>query len=147
MVLTSATRVLTTFGPDNGHVIEPETGLIIASESIVAHDMLSLSWLLEHHRLTPSKKRDGFMADPHGNRLFIGLMNRIVIRWLGGDFGQLIGDDGPPSIAHESIWDDRMLGRAFEVMGGIPSLEIEDALGTMPAAVVSQLTEATLRPD
>jgi uncharacterized protein (DUF362 family) len=55
LVLTSATKVVSTFGPDNGHVQVPDTGLIIASPSIVAHDMLSLSWLLENYRLTPSR--------------------------------------------------------------------------------------------
>jgi hypothetical protein len=146
LVLTSATKVLTTFGPDNGHVVEPETGLIIASQSIVAHDMLSLAWLLENYRLTPSKHRDGFMDDPHGSPVFIRLMNKIVIRWLGGSFGQAFSDEGPPSVAHQSIWDDRVLQRAFEATDGVPSLELEDALGALPSPVLSQLEEATRRP-
>ena len=57
LVLTSATRTLATFGPDKGYVTEPETGLIIASESVVAHDMLSLAWLLENRRMVPDNEK------------------------------------------------------------------------------------------
>ena len=47
-MLTSATKLLTTFGPDDGHVSEPETGLVLASTDVVAHDMVSLAWLIEN---------------------------------------------------------------------------------------------------
>ena len=46
MVLTVATKVQTTFGPDRGFVAEPEPGLVFASESLLAHDMVALAWLL-----------------------------------------------------------------------------------------------------
>ncbi len=57
LVLTTATKMLTTKGPDEGYVHEPDTGLIIASESVVAHDMVSLAWLLEGCKATPKKQR------------------------------------------------------------------------------------------
>ncbi|MBW1801702.1 MAG: DUF362 domain-containing protein, partial [Deltaproteobacteria bacterium] len=50
LVLTTGTKILTTFGPDKGFVSEPETGLVLASESIVAHDMVSLAWLLQNRK-------------------------------------------------------------------------------------------------
>ncbi len=46
MVVSVADKVLTTFGPDKGYVVEPYTGLVISSQSIVAHDMVSLAWLM-----------------------------------------------------------------------------------------------------
>src|SRR5262245_15333350 len=65
LVLTSATRVLTTFGPDDGFKHEPDTGLVFASPSAVAHDMLSLAWLLEGRAATPEGQRTGPIDDPN----------------------------------------------------------------------------------
>jgi hypothetical protein len=147
LVLSSATKVVSTFGPDNGYVSEPETGLIIASSSVVAHDMLSLAWLLENLRLAPDAKKSGFMDDPHLSPRVIALMNRVVVSWLDGGFAKVIGGDSPPSIRHRDIWDDRMLRRAFEVFGGVPSLEIADALGDLPAPLMSMMERSTRRPN
>lgn len=147
LVLTSATKVVSTFGPDNGYVSEPDTGLIIASPSIVAHDMLSLSWLLENLRLTPDSKKHGLMDDPHLSPRVVGLMNRVVVSFLDGGFSKVISGDSPPSIRHESIWDDRMLRRAFEVFGGVPSLEIADAIGDLPAPLMNLMQSSTRRPN
>lgn len=146
LVLTSATKVVSTFGPDNGYVREPDVGLIIASPSVVAHDMLSLTWLLENLRLTPDSKKNGFMDDPHLSPFVVGMANRVVVSFLDGGFGQVVGGDSPPSIRHESIWDDRMLRRAFEVFGGVPSLELSDALGNLPASVMQLMEQSTQRP-
>jgi hypothetical protein len=46
LVLTVGTKILTTFGPDKGFVVEPERGLVIASEDIVAHEMVEASPIL-----------------------------------------------------------------------------------------------------
>lgn len=146
LVISSATKVVSTFGPDNGYVREPDTGLIIASPSVVAHDMLSLSWLLENLRLTPEAKKGGFMDDPHLSPRVISVMNRVVVNWLDGGIGKVFSGDSPPSIRHESIWDDRVLHRAFEVFDGVPTLEIADVLGDLPAPLMQMMKESTARP-
>ena len=46
LTISSGTKVLATFGPDHGHVTRPETGLIIASEDLLAHEALAYAWLL-----------------------------------------------------------------------------------------------------
>jgi uncharacterized protein (DUF362 family) len=147
LVLTSATKVVSTFGPDNGTVCEPETGLIIASPSIVAHDMLSLAWLLENLRLTPDAKKNGLMDDPHLSPRVIGLINRVVVGFLGGGISKMIGGDSPPSIRHQSIWDDRMLRRGFEIFGGVPNLEIADAIGDLPSPIMELMARSTRTPN
>ena len=146
LVLTTATKVVSTYGPDEGHVREPDTGLIIASPSVVAHDMLSMSWLLENMRLTPAEAKDGFMDDPHRVPFVVGMVNRVIINYLDGGIGKVLGDDAPPSIAHQSIWDDRVLRRAFEVFGGVPSIEIADALGDLPAPMMEMFKQSSTRP-
>lgn len=146
LVITSATRVVSTFGPDNGHIQDPDTGLVIASSSIVAHDMLSMSWLLENHRLTPDDLKSGVMDDPYVNHWVGNLINRIVVGWLDGGIKKMLTDSAPPSIRHKSIWDDRILNRAFEVFGGVPTLELADAAGNMPAPIMQMLKQSTTRP-
>src|SRR6185436_1599499 len=84
LVLTCATKVLTTFGPDDGWMHEPETGLVMASPSVVAHDTVSLAWLLEGRRATPPGKREGLLDDPNGSTTFVNMANRVVTAWLGG---------------------------------------------------------------
>lgn len=146
LVLSTATRVVSTFGPDNGYVCEPDTGLIIASPSVVGHDMLSMSWLLENMRLTPSNEKDGFMDDPHLQPFVVGMMNRIVVGWLDGGIGKMWSGDSPPSVEHQSIWDDRVLRRAFDVFGGVPTLELADATGNIPESILQTLERSTIRP-
>lgn len=46
LLVSSGSKVLATFGPDNGHVTEPDMGLLIASEDILAHEALAYAWLL-----------------------------------------------------------------------------------------------------
>ncbi|MBA3030707.1 MAG: DUF362 domain-containing protein [Desulfobacteraceae bacterium] len=61
LVISAANKILTTFGPDDGYVHEPEIGLIIASPSVVAHDMVSLAWLLENRLYMPAAEKDRFV--------------------------------------------------------------------------------------
>ena len=81
LVISAADKILTTFGPDNGYVHQPEIGLIIASESVVAHDMVSLAWLLENRRHIPSDKKGGFVDN---SPLVAWLANYWVVHKLGG---------------------------------------------------------------
>jgi uncharacterized protein (DUF362 family) len=125
LVLTLADKILTTFGPDKGLVSIPQTGLVIASDSVVAHDMVSLAWLLEHHRAL-SEGQKGLTDDPYSSQLVVNLANHWVAGKLGGW--------GPAFTAQKlvrndiaSIWDDRVLNQAYRVMGGLPRLELEPA--------------------
>lgn len=46
LVVSSGRKVLSTFGPDNGHVTAPGQGLIISSGDLFSHEALSYAWLL-----------------------------------------------------------------------------------------------------
>jgi len=107
--------------------------------------MLSFAWLLENRRLTPEKEKDGLFDDPHRSQFLVRWTNRMVVAMLGGA-GQFFSGDAPPSVSHKSIWDDRVLRRAFEIAGGVPELEIGDASGALPAPLMKQLHEAVARP-
>lgn len=145
LVLTTATKVLTTFGPDRGYVMEPDLGLIIASESILAHDMVSLAWLLENRRLTPGSRKIK-VRDPYKSQFVVSFGNKQVVKMLGG------GQESKKTeklIRHDlrTIWDDRVLRRGFQVFGGLPPLKLVNANEQVPKEMVKTLTEMTRPPD
>ena len=140
LVLSAADKVLTTFGPDKGCLTEPETGLIIASESVVAHDMVSLAWLLENLRCTPLSKKSGF-RDPYTSQLCVSIGNR----WIAGKLGGLVPFFTSEKLHRnniDTIWDDRVLNHAYQIFGGIPLVSLEAADNSIPEALMLQLSEA-----
>lgn len=142
LTLTSATKVLSAFGPDTGTISEPDDGLVIASTDLVAHDMVSLAWLLENRSQLAPGVRDGVTTDPNTSGLAVNLMNRVVTNWLGG-FGEALRADSLERYDLERITDDRVLRRAFRSFGGIPTLELVDADGALPEALGTMLRERT----
>jgi uncharacterized protein (DUF362 family) len=145
LVLTSATRVLSTFGPDDGFVSAPEEGLVFASTDPLAHDMLSLAWLVENRRALPASRRSGPIDDPNTSSLAVNFGNRIVTHWLGG-IGEALRTQHLARFALDTLWDDRVLRRAFGLAGGVPRVEVADADGSLPAALRRKLEAALARP-
>ena len=145
LVLTSATKVMTTFGPDTGYVVAPETGLIIASSSVVAHDMVSLAWLHENRRVTPEHRRDKLANDPHRSSMARGVANRFVTKILGGGVGDVLRTQTPPAGTTGSIWQDRFLKGAFDAFGGAPNVVLDNENGSVPPDVMASL-DAGLQP-
>jgi len=140
LVLTSGTRVLTTFGPDDGYKLEPDTGIVFASSSAVAHDMLSLAWLLEGRRLTPEGTRTGPLDDPNGWSTFVQVANRVVVAWLGG-LGEAMKMQRLERYDMDTIWDDRVLRRAFHGTGGVPRVDLQAVNDGIPPALRERLTK------
>jgi hypothetical protein len=140
LVLTSGTRVLTTFGPDDGYKLEPDTGVVFASSSAVAHDMLSLAWLLEGRRLTPEGTRSGPLDDPNGWNAFVQVANRVVVAWLGG-IGEAMKMQHLERYDMDTIWDDRVLRRAFHGTGGVPRVDLQAVNDGVPASLREKLAK------
>jgi uncharacterized protein (DUF362 family) len=138
LILTTATKMFVTFGPDNGKVYEPETGLVIASTDITAHDMVSLAWL----EIGRDKDPAGWpvlITDPHENADWtVDMMNRAVVYMLGGireaRTAQTLSRHLPGS-----IWNDPTLNAAFKIFGSIPSVLIKNPSGSVPAELKDQL--------
>jgi uncharacterized protein (DUF362 family) len=125
LVLSAADKILTTFGPDKGHLFQPETGLVIASESMVAHDMVSLAWLLQNRRNIHPSEKDGF-KDPHNSQLIVSIANHLVVSKLGG-WRLAFASKKLTRNNISSIWDDRVLNRAYQVFGGMPKVILQAA--------------------
>ena len=140
LVISAADKILTTFGPDTGYVYQPETGLIIASESVVAHDMVSLAWLLENRRQIPADKQDGLVDT---SPLVARLANYFVVGKLGGWKPAIVSDTLIKNDL-QTIWDDRVLNHAYQIFGGVPKLTIAAANTALPADLKKLLSEMTM---
>lgn len=141
LTLTVADKVLTTFGPDKGHVYTPETGLVLASESVIAHDMVSLAWLLEARGSVPADLKTG-MEDPYTSQFMVNMANKYVVGLLGG-FGPALNAERLTRNDLETIWEDRVLQRAFQLSGGIPELDFVAANSGISAALQKRLRGMT----
>jgi len=126
LVLSAADKILTTFGPDKGYVFQPETGLVIGSESVVAHDMVSLAWLLQNRRDVPGTEKSWF-NDPYESQLIVNSANKyFVVRKLGG-WGPSFDSEKLTRNDINTVWDDRVLNRAYQVFGGMPRVILQTA--------------------
>ena len=46
----------------------------------------------------------------------------------------------------QTLWDDRVLGHAFALEGGVPRVELVDADGSVPSRVLAPLGSALQLP-
>jgi uncharacterized protein (DUF362 family) len=143
LTLTLADKVLTTLGPDFGYVASPETGIAFASTSVVAHDMVSLAWLLENLKNNTPAVRRAWPSDPYQFPLISRIANRVVVWWLDRPLAAFSAE----RFEHQpikTIWDDRALNRAFHLLGGVPRLCFEPI--NQEAAEPSRLLADATRP-
>jgi uncharacterized protein (DUF362 family) len=143
LVLSAADQVVVTFGPDDGRVCQPENGLVIASQSVVAHDMVSLAWLIECRRSMPLLGRYSFIDR---SRLLARIGNRMVVGWLS-DWGTALASEPVTKNGLTSIWDDRTLNHAYQVLGGRPQIALEVANGLVPVELQDRLSEMSTKSD
>jgi len=142
LVVTAADKILTTYGPDKGYILQPVNGLVIASESVVAHDMVSLAWLIESRLAIPETEKNGFMDT---SKLFASIANRVLVGWLGG-WGEALTSENLCKSALNAIWDDPVLNHAYEVLGSIPEVVLESSNDSVPADLKNRLAEMTTFP-
>ncbi len=142
LVISAADKILTTFGPDKGYVYEPDKGLIIASASVVAHDMVSLAWLLENRRSIPESQKDDFLDTSTVAPRFA---NHFVTSWLGG-WGPAIASETLTKNELKTIWDDRVITRACEVFGGVPGISLEPVNSALPELLKQRLGGMIILP-
>jgi len=145
LVLTSGTQVLASFGPDDGYVHTPEHGLVFASPSVVAHDMTSLAWLIGARAAMPADRRSGPIDDPNESTAFVNVANRAVTAMLGG-MGQAMRAEHLTRYDLDTVWDDRVLRRAFIQTGGVPAITFADADGSVPPDLRGRLAVAVTPP-
>ncbi|MBW1816104.1 MAG: DUF362 domain-containing protein [Deltaproteobacteria bacterium] len=141
LVISAADKTLTTFGPDKGYVSQPETGLIMASSSVVAHDMVSLAWLLDNWENTPETEK-GVFSDPYTSQFAVTLANHMVVKWLGG-WKQAFSSQKLIRKDINTLMDDRALTHAYRVFGGRPKVILNAANDGIPDELKNRLGDMT----
>ncbi|MBF0476670.1 MAG: DUF362 domain-containing protein, partial [Deltaproteobacteria bacterium] len=142
LVLSMADKILTTFGPDYGYVYQPDKGVVIASDSVVAHDMVSLAWLLANRRRIPPTEKDKFI---NNSPVVAGVCNYWITYKLGG-WRPVLASEILTRPDTNTIWDDRTLNRAYQIFGGLPQVTIDAANDTLPEELRKQLSDMTTYP-
>ncbi|MFC1579422.1 DUF362 domain-containing protein [Thermodesulfobacteriota bacterium] len=135
LVISTGDKLLATFGPDKGYIHTPSASLVIASESIVAHDMVSLAWLLYNRKLLPAGEQDTFKDT---SKTIAKLINTLVVKWLG-TWGKVLTSETLLKNDLKSIWDDRVLNHAYKIFGGIPDIHLENVQNTVPEKIMKNL--------
>ena len=142
LVLTAADKILAGFGPDEGWVCQPRIGMVIASESVVAHDMVSLGWLILGREAIPL----GIRQTLRTSRALTGFANRVVVGLLSDWKTALASETLSPNPV-ESIGDDRVLNHAYQVLGGRPEIDLRAANDLVPDDLRERLGEMITPPD
>ena len=138
LVLSVATKVQTTFGPDKGFVSEPDPGLVFASESLLAHDMVSLGWLLWNRDHATPKGQLSWFRDPYVT--YPGIMNRMFVASIWG-MEALLRSETYGTTPILSVQTDPVIARAASMWGGLPRLEWVEVDGRVPEKITTYLRE------
>jgi len=145
LVVTAADKILATLGPDLGHVFAPQQGLVIASRSMIAHDLVSLAWLLKHWRQAPWLHKQA-LTDPSSSKFVTNMANRLLVATLGGwkrGFSAETMENSPLP----NIWRDRTLIRACELMGGLPTVQLQPTQPSISPQLLAEFASmVTLSP-
>jgi uncharacterized protein (DUF362 family) len=138
LVLTVATKVQTTFGPDRGFAAEPDPGLVFASASLIAHDMTALGWLLWNREYETPAAQLSRLQDPY--QTYPGAMNRAFVGYVWG-VGALLKSEAYPTRPILSVATDPVLSWAAHLWGGLPQLEFEEVKRALPPSLKKYLLE------
>ncbi|WP_088889657.1 DUF362 domain-containing protein [Leptolyngbya ohadii] len=144
LVATAADKILATLGPDLGHVFAPQQGLVIASRSMIAHDLVSLSWLMMHWHKAPWLNKQA-LTDPSSSQFVSNMANRVVAGILGGWKYSFSAE----TIKHSplpDIWQDRTLIRAYELMGGVPDIRLLPTQDGIPPQLLDEFASMVALP-
>jgi uncharacterized protein (DUF362 family) len=138
LVLTVATKVQATFGPDRGFTAEPDPGLVFASESLLAHDMTALGWLLWNREFETPADQLSRLQDPY--QTYPGAMNRAFVGYIWG-VGELLKSETYPTMPILSVATDPVLSWAANLWGGLPQLELDEVRRMLPPSLKKYLFE------
>lgn len=141
ITLSVATKVLSTKGPDEGYVAEPETGLVFASESILAHDMTGLGWLMWNREFETPKGELTWYNDPY--TWIPSTLNRGFVGYIWG-VRNWYNSEPHDAVPITSVGTDPVINRAANLWGGLPNLEFEDVTGELPDKIKDYLSQKAI---
>ena len=140
LTLSVSTKVQTSFGPDKGFAAEPDPGLVFGSESLLAHDMTALGWLLWNREHATPPNQLSWYRDPYIT--YPGAMNRIFVGTIWG-LQAFFNCESYSTVPILSVGTDPVLVRAASIWNGFPRVHLETAAGALPEPIVRYVIEKT----
>lgn len=117
IVMSSGRQVLSTFGPDKGHVTEPDMGLILSSGDLFAHEALAYAWLL-YNREFETGVFDGLLTRRLTKRR--SFINKGFV-WYIWDETDYLDTPQMPLFIPGNIYAHPSMMNVIKRMGGRPS--------------------------
>ncbi len=116
LVVSSGTKVLATFGPDNGHVTHPDVGLVMASDNLFAHEVMAYAWLLHNREF----ETDFWDLGVTGKLTRIrSVINKGFVWYIWKD-GSFVRTPGIPLFIPGSIFAHPSIMNCLKRQGGLP---------------------------
>ena len=136
LVVSDATAVQTTLGPDQGYVARPAAGLVFASRDLVAHDVVGHRWLAW------TRREATWAASPHwlldGLYRRASFLNRIFVHTVwGGEEASRTQALAAPAVRRPL--DDAALVHACRLRGGVPEALGVEWVGRTPGPAGARL--------
>lgn len=116
LIVSSGRKVLATFGPDNGHVAVPDTGLVISSSDIFAHELISYAWLLYNREFETNFWDVGITGRFTKIR---SLINKGFVSYIWKE-GSFIGTPSIPLFIPGNIYAHPAMMNFMKRKGGLP---------------------------
>lgn len=132
LTLSVATKVLATYGPEKGFIAEPDPGLVFGSESLLAHDMVALGWLLWNREFETPEGEISWLNDPYTG--IPSTVNKGVVGYIWG-ISNWYNTESYASAPIKSVRTEPVICRAANIWGGLPYLHIEDVNGKLPEKI------------
>jgi len=134
LTLSVADRVLSTYGPDKGHVTEPEPGLVLASDNLMAHDAAATAWYLWNYENETSALAR--LKDPR--KLPATRINKYVVKTGWGKEEAKKAQDFP-EVNIGKVPTDATLSAAAALQGGLPKIAWRPDTGKIPPGLPDEL--------
>jgi len=140
-VVSSGRSVLSNFGPDNGHVSQPDYGLLIASEDLLAHELLSYAWLKWNREFETHALSRGTTGNLTHRRSEI---NKLLVWWV---WKSQRGEETPgiPFFEAGDIYRHPAIVNFMRRKGGRPEKLVWEQINTGPDKAVSDYLSRQLQ--
>ncbi len=133
LIITSGRKVLSTFGPDKGYLSAPDYGLIMASEDLLANELLSYAWLQWNRQFNTSyfsKMTTGQITK------FRSVINKVFV-WKTWDRNEKEGTSSIPMFIPGDIYDHPSIYNFMKRKGGKPQSIVWKSLNKNPDTSVT----------
>ncbi|MBN2160786.1 MAG: DUF362 domain-containing protein [Spirochaetes bacterium] len=136
LIVSSGRQVLRSDGPDTGNVVEPDYGMVLATQDILAHDLLGSAWLESHDHI----RSEIIPATPT-------LANNFLITY---SFQEVEGVEDPapdvPEIAKPAIYCHPSIQNYLDRIGGRPGQIVWNQLNSQPDTALVNNINGMINP-